>query len=330
MTRRPRLTVALLAAAATLFCVLALTLRARPITNLVSLIVAVGSPFVPLLALTGLALAVVSRRVWLSVAAVAVAVTTVAVQVDWYYIDSAADAAQHTDVRMLSSNLRLGQADPSTLVGLAEDKADVIAVSELTTGAIERFEDAGIDEAFPHSMLIPRPGAGGIGLWSRYPLVAVRSGKPQNYAIAAARLQIPGARFDPLVASVHVGSPVASDRDAVTEWRIGLAAIKTAMTAFAVGAEPAAVIIAGDFNSTPDERQFRDLLTNGYRDAVEQTGAGFSPTFPSRTWHPPLLTIDHVLTRNAAASSIRTVYIPGSDHRALLATIQVPLGPTAS
>ena len=74
-------------------------------------------------------------------------------------------------------------------------------------------------------------------------------------------------------------------------------------------------------------RQFRDLLNNGYRDAVEQTGSGFPPTFPSRTWHPPLLTIDHILTRNAAASSIETVYIPGSDHRALLGTIRVPVSP---
>ena len=77
-------------------------------------------------------------------------------------------------------------------------------------------------------------------------------------------------------------------------------------------------------------RQFRDSLTNGYRDSVEQTGAGFAPTFPSRTWHPPLITIDHVLTRQAAFASIRTIYVRGSDHRSLLATVDVPLDPTAS
>ena len=57
---------------------------------------------------------------------------------------------------------------------------------------------------------------------------------------------------------------------------------------------------------------------------------GFVPTFPSRTWHPPLITIDHVLTRQAASASIRTVYVRGSDHRSLLATVDVPLDPTAS
>ena len=63
---------------------------------------------------------------------------------------------------------------------------------------------------------------------------------------------------------------------------------------------------------------------------VEQTGAGFAPTFPSDPWLSPLITIDHVLTRHAAAASVRTVYVDGSDHRALLATVEVPLDPTAS
>jgi endonuclease/exonuclease/phosphatase (EEP) superfamily protein YafD len=49
-------------------------------------------------------------------------------------------------------------------------------------------------------------------------------------------------------------------------------------------------------------------------------------TLPVQQWYPPLITIDHILTRNAAASSIRTVEVPGSGHRALLATIAVPTG----
>jgi endonuclease/exonuclease/phosphatase (EEP) superfamily protein YafD len=63
---------------------------------------------------------------------------------------------------------------------------------------------------------------------------------------------------------------------------------------------------------------------------TRQTGAGFAPTFPANEWFPPLITIDHVLTRNAAATAIKTVTLPGSDHRSLLTTIEVPLDPTAS
>lgn len=200
----------------------------------------------------------------------------------------------------------------------------------MTPAAVERFEQVGINETFAHSLLMPAPGAGGIGIWSRYRLTALSAPKLWRVKMPGARLRVPGVRFDPLVASVHVMSPVAGDENTVEDWRLGMASAKEQLTFFGRVADPAAVIIGGDYNSTPDLRQFRDLLTDGYHDAVEQTGAGFAPTYPSNRWFPPVITIDHVLTRNAAAESIRTVDIPGSDHRALLTTIRVPLDPATS
>jgi len=111
------------------------------------------------------------------------------------------------------------------------------------------------------------------------------------------------------------------------DWRNGMADAKAQLDNFAAAAGPGAVIIGGDCNSTPDMRQFRDLLTNGHHDAVEQTGSGFAPTYPSDIWFPPVITIDHVLTRNAVASSITTIDVTGSDHRSLLANISVAVIP---
>ena len=73
-------------------------------------------------------------------------------------------------------------------------------------------------------------------------------------------------------------------------------------------------------------RPFRKLLTNGYRDAAEQAGAGRTFTYPSNRRFPPIIGIDHVLTRNCTAVSMRTVEIAGTDHRALLTTVMVPRG----
>lgn len=305
-----------------------LVLRHCPLPNIVTLLVAVGSPYIPLLALAGLALLVIGRRAMLSIVAALIVVATVAVQANWYFIGRNADIGEHMDVRVLSSNLRKGHVEAPEFIALARENADVITVSELTPGAVQGFSLAGINVAFPYSVLIPGPGAGGIGIWSRFPLTEVPSAKREKNV--AARLLVPGVRFPPLVASVHVMSPLAADKNSFTGWSAGITALKDELGELSEAASPGSVIVAGDFNSTPDMRQFRDLLTNGYRDAVEQTGAGFAPTFPSRYGFPPLLTIDHVLTRNAAASSIRTVKVPGSDHRALLATIQVPVDPTAS
>ena len=108
----------------------------------------------------------------------------------------------------------------------------------------------------------------------------------------AARVDVPGVDFSPLVAATHVMSPVAGDENTVAEWSQGMAAAKAQLDNFATDAGPGAVIIGGDYNSTPDLRQFRELLTHGYRDAVDQTGSGFAPTYPSNTWFPPIITAD--------------------------------------
>lgn len=313
-----------LAVTALAIAVAAVVARARPISNIPDLVLAVGSPYVTLAVLAALIAAASCRRKLLSVAAVVVLAAAVGVQASWYYLGRPLDVGHHQDIRVLSSNLRYGRADPHFIVDLAERSADVITVAELTPEAVSRLHTAGIDKAFPYSDLIPAPEAAGIGIWSRYPLTGLTAPRHRGVRIPAVRLKVPGLQNDPLLASVHVYSPVAGQTNTVPEWRNGMAGAKAQLTNFAAIAGKAAVIIGGDYNSTPDMRQFRDLLTDGYRDAVEQLGAGFAPTFPSDRWYPPLITIDHILARNAAASSIQTIDVPGSDHRALLATIAVP------
>ncbi|WUI24878.1 endonuclease/exonuclease/phosphatase family protein [Mycobacterium sp. NBC_00419] len=316
------LTVGLLALA-----VAGVVARARPISNVLDLVLANGSPYLTLAAVAGLVVAASCRRRLLSVLAVTVVAGSLTVQASWYYLSHLPNSVnEHHNLRVLSSNLRYGRADPSCLVGLAEDSADVITVSELTSEAVQRFTQAGIDTTFPYSLLNPAPGAGGIGIWSRYPLMPLSPPRHRGVSMPAVRLQIPGLATEPILASIHVYSPVAGDTNTVPQWRSGMAGAKAQLDNFARAAGPGSVIIGGDYNSTPDMRQFRDLLTDGYSDAVDQLGAGFSPTFPSNRWYPPLITIDHILTRNGTASAIHTVEVPGSDHRALLATIQVPTG----
>ena len=326
---RHRLLPAILAVIALAFVAVALVARRQPVSTIPRLVLAVGSTFVPVVAVIALILAVLSRRVLLSIIAVILLMITVAVQASWYYVARPTDVGVHTDVRVLSSNLRYGRADPVFFVGLAKSSADVITVAELTPEAVGRFNQAGIAEKFPHSLLIPAPGPGGIGLWSRYPLIPLSASRHRGVQMPAARLQIPGVAHDPVLASAHIMSQVSDRVNTVEDWRDGMAGAKAQLDNFAAAAGPGAVIVGGDYNSTPDMRQFRDLLTDGYHDAVEQTGSGFAPTFPADTRFPPVITIDHVLTRNAVASSVMTIEMPGSDHLALLATVRVPLAPVA-
>ena len=326
--RPPRVSIpAALAAVALLYVVAALLARTVSLTNLAALVLAASFPYVPVTALCALILSALCRMKWLSVAGVILLTVSVAIQVPWHDIARSSSAGPPgTDVRVLSSNIQKGEADTASFIGLAVDSADIITVSELTAEAVTRFQEAGIRKTFPYSILVPRPGAGGMGLWSRYPLMALPTSNYGNNFIAA-RMRVPGVRYNPLVASVHLMSPLAGGADTFDEWNHRITAARSEFADYAQTAGPAAVIIAGDFNATPDMRQFRDLLDVGYRDAVNQTGAGFSPTYSPHPAIPPLITIDHVLTRNSTAQSIRAVDIPRSDHRALLATIEVPLDP---
>ena len=315
--------------AALTFSVLTLVIRALPLTNNGALVIAVGAPFTVMIAAGALVLAVLNRWLVLSVAAVLLVATSVAIQVDWYCGGHSIDTGsggEHVDVRILSSNLRYGRAHAPSFVELARSDADVVTVTELTTEAVQKFYAAGIGEAFPYSLLLPAPGAGGNGIWSRHPLTALSPTRYQNGSMVAGRIRLPGVRIDPIVASVHVTSPMAS----FASWRNGMTTTKSRMDGLAEIAGRGAVIVAGDFNSTPDMLQYRNLLAGGFSDAVRQTGAGFAPTFPAHRWVPSLITIDHVVTRRADAAAVRAAGVMDTDHRALLATVKVPAEPSPS
>ena len=91
------------------------------------------------------------------------------------------------------------------------------------------------------------------------------------------------------------------------------------------------IIVAGDFNATYDHRPFRDLLATGLRDAAEQVGAGFLPTYPAHRRRIPLLiTIDHVLSGGGiVAVDLQRVDVDDTDHAGLVAVLAVPRPPDA-
>ncbi|WP_233209282.1 endonuclease/exonuclease/phosphatase family protein [Mycobacterium sp. ENV421] len=292
-------------------------------SNIVGLALSVGSAYAPFIALGGLVLSALSRRIVLVVAAVLVMTTTVALQVPRYF-SSRPSAGSAVDLRVLSSNLRKGQADATPFVTLAKTSADVVTASELTPEAAQAFSRAGMGEAFPYAVLFPAPDSGGIGLWSRYPLTPTSPTINGDLLTAVAHVAVPGVSTAPLIASVHIISPLAFGQISVDRWEVGIADAKSLLDGFSSNAGRASVIVAGDFNTTPDIQQFRELLTNGYRDAADQAGVGFVPTFPADSALPPVLAIDHVITRGATATSLKATDVPGSDHRALLVTVRLP------
>jgi hypothetical protein len=76
--------------------------------------------------------------------------------------------------------------------------------------------------------------------------------------------------------AVHLVGPWPQEID---EWRQEIERFPATLNDVAERADSGCVIVAGDFDSTPNMRPFRDLLGDGYRNPAEQAGAGMVPTF---------------------------------------------------
>lgn len=296
-----------------------LVARYVPIPGHRTLYAVIASPFVILAAVVAILVFLWSRHFVMAGLATCLAVAVVVPQVPWYV--SATPAPEGVTVRAMTANMLYGRADPRSLMAVASREADVLMLQELTPKAVQGLTDAGIDREFPHRAVEARPGAAGAAVYSRYPLSNVETIHDFEMPMVKADLLVPGAQDELTVLSMHFAAPWPQP---IGGWQHDVAMFPNTLNDLASRSGDAPILIGGDFNSTIDMRPFRDLLTNGYRDASEQAGSGRTLTYPSNNRIPPFMGIDHFLTRNATAVATRTVAIEGTDHRALLATIVVP------
>jgi endonuclease/exonuclease/phosphatase family metal-dependent hydrolase len=221
----------------------------------------------------------------------------------------------HQTLAVLSANVELGGADPSALVALVDRyHPDLLSVQELTPSFARKLRRDGLGRRLPHSVLMARPKGHGGGLYSRFPLTSLPRQTHFLFRMPRARIALPhGERLR--VIAVHPQPPVMS----VDRWEEALASLPTPGNGIPW-------VLAGDFNASFDQAQFRELVERGYRDAGEATGKGLEPTWPSRQVFPwGLMTIDHVLTdRRLGVAEYGVDGLPGSDHRAIYAELVLP------
>ena len=284
---------------------LGLVARYLPVSNHGVLVAAAFSPYLMLGAPVSAVLFMLGRHWILASMASGLAIAAVAVELPLYTHET--NRRESVSIRVMTANLYLGQADAASVVATAGANADVLAVQELTPRAVERLSAAGLDRAFPYRMLEPRKDASGTGLWSRFSIDESSSSRDYQHAMVSARIRVHGVSADPIVVVAHLPGPWPQPLE---DWNRELKHWPDIQRDAAKSAGGGCVITAGDFNSTFDMRPFRNLLRDGYRDAAERSGAGITATFPPAGWLPPLIAIDHVLTYQCTATSVKTVKLP--------------------
>lgn len=217
-------------------------------------------------------------------------------------------------LRLMSQNLQLGQGAGSRVVAQAQD-ADIVILVEATTEAVHRLDAAGMRRRFPYLAGTPDWGAHGSVLYSRWPLRKVNVHPATMFAAAFAQVTVPGA--GPVnVAAVHPVNPMTGSGP----WMADAHELGAAAHALPAGVP---LLMAGDFNATPDHRSLRYLQRLGGLELGEaQAGAGYTATWPVHLPVPTVLPIDHVLVRGSAqVTRVTTTSLPDSDHRGLHATV---------
>jgi endonuclease/exonuclease/phosphatase (EEP) superfamily protein YafD len=239
------------------------------------------------------------------------------------------DSMDGVPVRVMSANVFRGGGDADTLVQLASQRrVDLLCVEELTPEFADRLDAAGIGRLFSHRLLSVREGVSGSGIYSRYPLrrLELRGMTNPNHRLASTRASAtltPGVAID--LTAVH-NIPVPASASGVDDWASNLGRMPTPTS---TGPEE---ILAGDFNATLDQSDFRDLLDRGYFDAAERMGDGLTPTWPAirgRARYLPV-TIDHILydRDRVGVRDFQVLTLPDSDHRTIYA--ELILSPPAS
>jgi endonuclease/exonuclease/phosphatase (EEP) superfamily protein YafD len=226
-------------------------------------------------------------------------------------------------IRVMASNVYVGAGDMATIVALVrEQRVDLLALEELPPEALERLRRLGLKRLLPYWNADARPRAGGSALFSRFP---IEKRKPYNSLDGngepRALIRVPGARpIDMQV--IHPPPPI---HDWTPMWRHMLSELPKPDRG-----SGELRLLAGDFNATLDHQQLRDLLSgdDGYVDAADATGKGYVTTWPADRDFPPEITIDHVLIDpRMRAEEVAVKVVPGSDHRAVIATVRVPRAP---
>ncbi|MFG2500486.1 endonuclease/exonuclease/phosphatase family protein [Streptomyces sp. NPDC048441] len=216
------------------------------------------------------------------------------------------------DITAVQHNVSDVNADPAgTARALTGAGPDLIALEELTSAALPVYERVLAPE-YPY-----RAVRGTVGLWSKYPLTDVRPvdirpegvGKDWNRGVRSTARTPWG---DVAVYVAHLPS-------VRVQWH-GFSSGRRDESAGLLGVVLAAeqldkVVLLGDLNSTVDDRGLTPVTS---RMRMDSAARDLAFSWPAAF---PVSRIDHIMTRSATVTHVRSLPATGSDHLPVAAAI---------
>ena len=236
---------------------------------------------------------------------------------DLWLGDTASAAPGGVPLRLVSANVLAQNRTPEKVIEFVRAAdADLVLLVD-ARGRDWREVLGQLRDLYPHHAQQAWRTRARVILFSRWPIVfeQVRQAPRSRRPYLVARLAVEGRTLD--VVGVHPSSPSPSQPGGTRRRNHELDHI-----AEVVKDTDAAVIVAGDFNTTPWSPHFGDLLADaGLRNAAE--GKGYIPTWPTWFW-PARIPIDHVLLKGPiAVTAVRRGPAVGSDHFPIIADLRL-------
>lgn len=226
--------------------------------------------------------------------------------------------AERPVIQVASANLYLyndkALRAPALAAVLAERPAIVVLAE-----AIASEDRAGVSPIdYPYQLWQQQPNRKWrdcVALLSRYPIVRSTPHDLEEQPFLEATLDIDGRPLH--VIAVHTMSPVSATKLEQRNQQLhDIAEVIVDLTQ----REPAPVLLMGDCNLAVGTPAWRDLAA---RSQLKRVAQAEPATWPD--WLGPVaITIDHILGRDLALGPQRAFIIPGSDHRGLRGSIQLP------
>ena len=241
----------------------------------------------------------------------------------WNAVTSEGVAEANDDaVTIYVANARYNNATPEILADQAlTSDADMMIIIELTPQFAELLQARGVDDLYPHQVLIPLPDPSGEGIYSRVPLVD--EGHQWFGEMQSPFASIQFGTQELRVIAAHTYAP--NQQWGLDRWTQSLESLDGYLNETDLGP----TVVAGDFNAARWHPAFRRLLSGSFEDAHELVGKGLTPSWPTGGGltgrllgrFGPFVRIDHALVRDAGVVDVVDLPAAGSDHLPFMVTI---------
>nr|WP_236060489.1 endonuclease/exonuclease/phosphatase family protein [Actinacidiphila acididurans] len=217
------------------------------------------------------------------------------------------------DLTVLTHNVNAGNLDPDgTARDLVVAHADIVALEELPESQAPRYAHD-LAAAYPYHSV-----QGTVGLWSRYPMHAVRPVDIRMGWTRAMRATVTTPHGPVAVYVAHLPSVRVTFDAGFTAGQRDRAADALGR---AIADEPLhSVVLLGDLNGTMNDRSLA-AVTSQMRSTQGAAGNGMGFSWPASF---PMARIDQIMVKGIEPRSSWTLPRTGSDHLPVAARLQLP------